>query len=127
MKYIGTKVVEAEPMTMGDASRKGLLQANRRVVENQPGYYVKYNDGYESWSSKEAFDKAYRCAGNHIDRLRIELDELTGRLKKLYDFLDSPKFQELPKKKRSLLYAQYGVMRAYRRVLVERLDEEEKA
>lgn len=28
-KYIGTKEVEAEPMTMGEAYSKGLLQSGR--------------------------------------------------------------------------------------------------
>lgn len=26
---------------------------------NLPGYYVRYSDGYESWSPKEAFEKGY--------------------------------------------------------------------
>jgi len=44
-KYIGTKIITAWP-----ASGK----------EGQPGYGVKYEDGYTSWSPKEAFEAAYR-------------------------------------------------------------------
>ena len=42
-KFIGTKLIEAEP-----AERYG-----------QEGYKVLYPDGYESWSPKDVFEKAY--------------------------------------------------------------------
>ena len=40
-KYIGTKQIEAEPMTMGVAYEKGLLQAGRVPNESE-----KSNAGY---------------------------------------------------------------------------------
>jgi hypothetical protein len=43
-KYIGTKLIEAEEQ----ADYNGM-----------PGYRVVYADGYESWSPKEVFEKAY--------------------------------------------------------------------
>lgn len=43
-RYIGTKVILAEP-----ESRDG-----------RDGYAVVYEDGYRSWSPREAFDRAYR-------------------------------------------------------------------
>ena len=61
-KYIGTKQIEAEPMTMGEAYENGLLQAGRVPNESEKqkaGYYVKYKDGYESWSPAEPFEEAY--------------------------------------------------------------------
>lgn len=42
--YIGVKIVKAEP----------------QEKEGQPGYKVKYPDGYVSWSPKETFEKSYR-------------------------------------------------------------------
>ena len=48
-KYIGTKQIEAEPMTMGEAFEKGLLKAGRVPNESEKsnaGYHVKYQDGY---------------------------------------------------------------------------------
>lgn len=58
-KYIGTKLIEAEPMTRGlFAKRKG----EQFICGNNPyeeGYLVKYQDGYESWSPKEVFETAY--------------------------------------------------------------------
>ena len=65
-KYIGTKQIEAEPMTMGDAYEKGLLQAGRVPNDSEKsksGYHVKYQDGYESWSPAEPFEKAYHEGG----------------------------------------------------------------
>lgn len=45
-EYIGTKIITAWP-----AEKDG-----------QPGYGVKYEDGYISWSPKETFESAYRQA-----------------------------------------------------------------
>jgi len=42
--YIGVKIVKAEP----------------KKKDGKPGYRVKYPDGYESWSPKDVFEKAYR-------------------------------------------------------------------
>ncbi len=48
-KYIGTKQIEAEPMTRGDAWEKHLLR-EKPSTENfdDEGYHVRYEDGYES-------------------------------------------------------------------------------
>lgn len=62
-KYIGTKQVEAEPMTMGDAYNKGFLQVGIVPSEseyNKVGYHVRYKGGYESWSPAEPFEEAYK-------------------------------------------------------------------
>ena len=61
-KYIGTKQIEAEPMTMGEAYERGLLQVGRvpdAEYAKRMGYHVKYADGYESWSPAEPFEEAY--------------------------------------------------------------------
>ena len=42
--YIGTKVIQAEPCMKND----------------EDGYKVIYEDGYESWSPKEVFERCYR-------------------------------------------------------------------
>lgn len=44
IKYIGTKVVFAEPMKK----------------DGKSGYKVRYKDGYISWSPKDVFEEAYR-------------------------------------------------------------------
>lgn len=42
--YIGTKVIAAKPF----------------VMDGVEGYAVVYEDGYSSWSPKEAFERAYK-------------------------------------------------------------------
>ena len=123
-KYIGTKQIEAEPMTMGEAYEKNLLQAGRVPNESEKtkaGYHVKYEDGYESWSPAEPFEKAYKVADTPLDRMIIEYDELKQKIDKLDVFLDSEKFKTLDEKVKGLLSSQYHIMIAYSIVLIERM------
>lgn len=55
-KYIGTKIVEAEPM-----NKFAFYAAVQRPCDpgDEPGYKVRYPDGYTSWSPKGVFEKAY--------------------------------------------------------------------
>lgn len=50
-QYIGTKLIEAEPCPawkdMGEHKT------------GEPGYKVRYADGYESWSPKDVFERSY--------------------------------------------------------------------
>ena len=59
-KYIGTKLIEAEPMTRGDYNkyRGWTIPADENPADK--GYLVKHSDSYVSWSPKEVFDVAYR-------------------------------------------------------------------
>ena len=63
-KYIGCKVIEAEPMYRKEAIEKGYNRLNDKEkqseIENTYGYHVKYADGYESWSPANVFEVAYR-------------------------------------------------------------------
>lgn len=58
-KYIGTKLIEAEPMTRGEYNeyRGWTIPADENPADE--GYLVRYSDSYVSWSPKEVFDKAY--------------------------------------------------------------------
>ena len=123
-KYIGTKQIEAEPMTMGEAYEKNLLQAGRVPNESEKtkaGYHVKYEGGYESWSPADPFDKAYKVADTPLDRMIIEYDELKQKIDKLDVFLDSEKFKTLDEKVKGLLSSQYHIMIAYSITLSERM------
>ncbi len=72
-KYIGVKMIEAEPMTRGafNAS-KGVGIPLDDPAYNDPGYKVVYEDGYVSWSPKEVFDAAYRRIDNMTFGLALE-------------------------------------------------------
>ena len=57
-------MIQAEPATRGEAwARKSKLNEaeTAKIIEQMPedGYRVRYPDGYESWSPKEVFEKAY--------------------------------------------------------------------
>lgn len=63
-KYIGVKLIEAEPMTYGKFADKKYGESRMKTdfsIENEfkDGYMVTYTDGYVSWSPKEVFEKAY--------------------------------------------------------------------
>lgn len=62
-KYIGTKVVKAEPMTMTEA-QKVLGRELKPANLEEDGYLVEYKDGYKSWSPKSMFEEAYREVGS---------------------------------------------------------------
>ena len=57
-RYIGTKIIHAVPEVHGETGREG--------------YVVRYADGYESWSPKEAFEEAYRACDAMSFGLAIE-------------------------------------------------------
>lgn len=61
--YIGTKKIEAEPMTRGEYakySNRNSILTEKGENYNDEGYFVKYPDGYISWSPKQQFEEAYR-------------------------------------------------------------------
>jgi hypothetical protein len=61
IRYIGTKIIHAEPFTRIDEHGKAI-----------PGYSVKYEDGYTSWSPKDTFEAAYRPATGMTFGLALE-------------------------------------------------------
>lgn len=124
-KYIGTKQIEAEPMTMGEAYRWGLLHAGRVPSESEKskdGYYVRYENGYDSWSPADVFEQSYRVADTFLDRLRIERDELHDRYVKAKNYLSSPLAEkQLTPREKGSLAAQVEFMRQYLLCVEERI------
>ena len=56
--YIGTKIVKAELVSK---ERFEAKKFGGEVAEGVTfGYLVRYEDGYESWSPKEVFERCYR-------------------------------------------------------------------
>ena len=55
--YIGCKVIVAKRMSKTEFA---IEQGKEIPEENVEGYYVRYPDGYVSWSPKEVFERAYR-------------------------------------------------------------------
>lgn len=73
-KYIGTKVVNATPAWRVDGKVYLKDQAVPKSMNREDGYKVVYEGGYESWSSKDVFEKAYPVNfGGAIDLLKAGL------------------------------------------------------
>lgn len=127
-KYIGTKLVSAEPMTKGEASEKNLLKSGVVVTDedaSQEGYVVEYEDGYKSWSPKDVFEKSYRIAETFQDRLHIEEQELNDKIIKLNHFMQSAEFAMLNENQVNLMREQYRLMTAYQSILKKRITDGE--
>ncbi|WP_333615726.1 DUF2829 domain-containing protein [Bacteroides pyogenes] len=90
----------------------------------EDGYKVVYEDGYESWSPKEVFEKAYKPADTFLDRLNIEDAELAERYEKCHTFVESCKFRETVKEDYPafLLYLQREAMGSYLGSLNNRIE-----
>jgi len=80
-KYIGTKMLQARPMTRGayNVYRGWTIPANENPEDE--GYLVSYYpDGYESWSPKEVFEAAYRKTDGMNFGLAIEAAKMGKRI-----------------------------------------------
>lgn len=66
VEYIGTKMIKVKPMTRGEyaeLSGRNSIQTEKGESCSDEGYFIRYPDGYQSWSPKEAFENAYRKSG----------------------------------------------------------------
>lgn len=136
-EYIGTKIVKAEPMKLGDYNdHRGWTIPEDEDPERE-GYLVKYQDDYVSWSPKEIFEEAYvKTENNKLaitakgmnskdfkDRFKAEYKQLTIRAEGLSNMLDKMKNGTLeftPKCSYEILNRQLEYMKDYKGVLEER-------
>lgn len=122
-KFIGTKQVQAKPMTYGGAYEAGLIPSNSFVEElsDNDGYFVVLNDGSKEWREKNDFESIYKVAETPLDRVNIESQEMMARVDKLGVFIhnqnDGKDYQALPLGTRAMLLAQFHMMGAYTNLL----------
>ena len=96
-----------------------VIHVNQQYVnKHKPevgGYYIRYEDGYESWSPKEVFEKGNTLIKEKdwFDRLKEEHTQLNEKVKKLKSFIDTEKFTELSDEDQSLLEIQLSIMMSY--------------
>ena len=136
-EYIGTKIIKAEPMNLGDYNNYRGWTIPEDEDPEREGYLVKYPDDYVSWSPKEIFEEAYvRTDNNKLaitakgmnskdfkDRFKAEYDQLTIRAEGLSKMLDKMKNRTLefiPKCSYEILNRQLEYMKDYKGVLEER-------
>ena len=78
--YIGTKIIEAAPAVRKGGKVYGLTWPIPRSMEpEEPGYRVRYPDGYESWSPKDVFERAYLPVTINPD-LRTEAPSISQQM-----------------------------------------------
>jgi hypothetical protein len=72
-RYIGTKVIVAEPMNRGDYNTlKGwTIPPDENPLDE--GYVVEYGDFHVSWSPKSTFERSYRRASGPLKGLEHDL------------------------------------------------------
>lgn len=70
--YIGTKLIKAEPMNLGDYNKFKEWDIPKNEDPSREGYKVQYSDTYISWSPKEVFEEAYHLIDNLTFGLAIE-------------------------------------------------------
>lgn len=72
-KYIGTKQIEARPMTRGAYNYYRGWPIPSDEDPNDNGYLIKYSDGYEHWSPEKQFDETYRPCDNMTFGIALEM------------------------------------------------------
>ena len=78
--YIGTKIIEAAPAVRKGGKVYDLMWPIPRSMEpEEPGYRVRYPDGYESWSPKDVFERAYLPVTINPD-LRTEAPSISQQM-----------------------------------------------
>jgi hypothetical protein len=137
-QYIGTKIINAKPMTRLEwCDYRGWT-----VPENEDGrdggYLVEYTDGgkanmpeysgYVSWSPKDVFERAYHPHDGvpsqyppHQQRVVDEKISLDEKRAKLINFLMTPLFNTLSIAEQGRLQRQLPCMNNYSEVLGERI------
>ena len=136
-KYVGTKIIDAEPMTLGNYNGYRGWVIPEDEDPTREGYLVKYSDNYISWCPKEIFEATYVEQGTNElyetcllmksdcfkDRFIAEFIQLDNRIKGLKKMLESYKAGTLKFKPESSyedLFRQLVFMENYREILGQR-------
>lgn len=122
LQYTGTKTVYAAPLTRTEAAKHLGRNLKSENSDEEEGYLVQYEDGYQSWSPKSTFEKAYQPSGTFVDRMRIELADIHNRIVSLHGFMLTQKYRELSDVEQSMLVRQFTTMHDYHDALANRID-----
>ena len=115
-QYIGTKIIEAEPCPAWKDS------GNSKAGD--PGYKVRYADGYESWSPKDVFEAAYLPV---IVNPNLRTDKPSISQQMVDDFITEVEVQTMGEKTtvvRAVLRNGFEIVEASACVSKENYDEE---
>lgn len=133
-KYIAatSAVATITPEENGYAPFKVDFAYVNKHSPNVGGYYVVYEDGYESFSPAKAFEDGYKKIvepatpipdnSSFKERLIKEQAQLEEKLTKLNAFNSSEKANDIDPVQKSLLLVQSGAMYTYLECLKARLE-----
>lgn len=126
MKYQLSGIIDAELTTLGQAKPdfiKPLIDGGcnelAEEMASDPVYLIKGNGRYYR---SFVLGPYIRPAESPVDRMRIELDDLTEKLTKLNIFRGTPNFLLLDKEMCDLLNRQCKAMEEYKVILEKRLE-----
>lgn len=82
-KFIGFKMIQAKEMTQNEwyTHKTGLPVNKEYTVEEKEGYLVEYEGGYQSWSPKEVFEKAYMQVSEKNTITQENVDDFIKEIK----------------------------------------------
>ena len=128
-KYLGIKLIKAGP------SKRLTQTGDDGMYSTEDGYSVVYEDGYESWSPKDTFEKAYREICDRIDsegktlqphqeRVVNEAVELKEKMIKLMSFAcnNNAIYERLEDIEKIDLKQQLLAMQYYLTILISRIN-----
>ena len=129
--FIGTKEILAKPMTRQAYNDYRGWELPEDEDGSDDGMLVEYVDGgepnhpdhkgYISWSPLDVFEKAYKVAETHVDRMRIERSELQVKCDALTAFINGAAFEILCHDEQVRLKEQIAHMAKYLEVLSQRI------
>lgn len=118
-KYLKTITVEAELMTRG----KALAQGRAKLPSDDTAFYrVDEGNGYTSWLTREEFAETYKPIETPLDRMHLELEELSLRIVKALKFKRTETFNALSKIEKKYLERQIKAMECYEYYLQKRVE-----
>ena len=136
--YTGVKRIKAEPMILKNAAAllnraTAVFMSNTVTEIDTDGYFVEYEDGYQSWSPRDVFEQAYRenkqlslensefNGEDYQNRVVLEAKDLGIKIFKLSEFISNKKYSAVATCT-DQLEQQQNAMQCYLNILVERIE-----
>ena len=99
-QYIGTKLVKAEPAILVNGKMVLVSGFDTPIpvppdAEAKAGYKVCYPDGYESWSPRDVFERAYLSL---TPNLKLKPDQPSISEEMVQSFIDKVEVQTMGEK-----------------------------
>lgn len=126
--YVGTKILEATEKTLGEYNTFRGWEIPADEDPTTPGYLVRYDNGYVSWSPKNVFETSYIAIGPLDGTLSMDVVRMLGETAELHDkfiklrsFIGTETYVSLPVAEQVDLNVQHKAMQTHLQMLQRRL------